>query len=353
MIAGYLFVGNAPADVSNVDASRLTHINYAFANLRDGEVVEGFASDAENFRRLRELRQRHPQLRVLVAVGGWTWSGGFSDAALTVASRDRLVRSAVAFVQRHDLDGLDIDWEYPGLPGNGNINRPEDKANFTAMMAALRAGLDDLGRRTGRTYLLTFAAGAFPRFIEHTELAQVAASIDWVNLMTYDFRVAAVDPVAGHHANLFDHPDDDKHRSGDAAVREFLAAGVPAAKLVLGVPFYGRGWMDVRADRNGLYQPGVPLVDASGLSYGRLAAELVGKDGYERHWDATAQQPYLWNASRRIFIAYDDPESVRRKAKYVVERGLAGVMYWQHGSDPTGTLLQALYESLEQPSTIR
>ena len=353
VIAGYLFVGNAPADVSDVDASRLTHINYAFANLRDGEVVEGFASDTENFRRLRELRQRHPHLRVLVAVGGWTWSGGFSDAALTVASRERFVRSAVAFVQRHDLDGLDIDWEYPGLPGNGNTHRPEDKANFTAMMAALRAGLDDLGRRTGRRYLLTFAAGAFPRFIEHTELAQVAASIDWVNLMTYDFRVAAVDPVAGHHANLFDHPDDEKRRSGDAAVREFLAAGVPAAKLVLGVPFYGRGWMDVRADRNGLYQPGVPLTDTKGLTYARLAADLVGKDGYERHWDPTAQQPYLWNASRRIFIAYDDPESVRRKAQYVVERGLAGVMYWQHGSDRTGTLLQALHESLQQGSTIR
>ena len=139
VIAGYLFAGNAVADVSDVDASRLTHINYAFANLRDGEVLEGFACDAENFRRLRDVRQRHPHLRVLVAVGGWTWSGGFSDAALTVASRDRFVRSAVAFVQRHDLDGLDVDWEYPGLPGNGNTHRPEDKANFTALMADLRA----------------------------------------------------------------------------------------------------------------------------------------------------------------------------------------------------------------------
>ena len=353
VIAGYLFVGNSAAEVSDVDAARLTHINYAFANLRDGEVVEGFASDAENFRRLRELRLKHPHLRVLIAVGGWTWSGGFSDAALSVASRDRFVRSAVAFVQRHDLDGVDIDWEYPGLPGNGNVNRPEDKPNFTALMAALRAGLDELGRRNSRKYLLTFAAGAFPRFIEHTELAQVASSIDWVNLMTYDFRVAAVDPVAGHHANLFDHPDDDKRRSGDSAVREFLAAGVPAAKLVLGVPFYGRGWMEVNAERNGLYQRGVPLVDSGGLTYARLAAELIGKDGYERHWDATAQQPYLWNASRRIFIAYDDPESVRRKARYVVERGLAGVMYWQHGSDRTGTLLQALHEAMRTDSAIR
>ena len=136
-------------------------------------------------------------------------------------------------------------------------------------------------------------------------------------------------------------------------MREFLAAGVPAAKLVLGVP--SRAGLDGRpADRNGLYQPGIPLVDVSGLFTGRLAAELVGKDGYERHWDPTAQQPYLWNASRRICIAYDNPESVGRKAQYVVERGLAGVMYWQHGSDRTGTLLQALlHESLQQGSTIR
>jgi chitinase len=138
VVIAYLFVGNAPAEVSDADASRLTHINYAFANLRDGEVVEGFAADADNFRRLRALRDRHPHLRILVAVGGWTWSGGFSDAALTGASRERFVRSAVAFVERHGLDGLDIDWEYPGLPGNKNVHRPEDKTNFTTLMAALR-----------------------------------------------------------------------------------------------------------------------------------------------------------------------------------------------------------------------
>jgi chitinase len=350
VVIAYLFVGNAPAEVSDADASRLTDINYAFANLRDGEVVEGFAADADNFRRLRALRDRHPHLRLLVAVGGWTWSGGFSDAALTGASRERFVRSAVAFVERHGLDGLDIDWEYPGLPGNKNVHRPEDKTNFTTLMAALRRGLGAVGTRSGRKYLLTFAAGAFPRFIEHTELDKVQASVDFVNLMTYDFRVASVDGVAGHHANLFDHPRDEKRRSGDAAVREFLAAGVPAAKLVLGVPFYGRGWMDVRAEDRGLDQPGTALVDPKGLSYGRLSSELVGKDGFTRFWDDIARQPFLWHDTRRIFIAYDDPESLRGKARYVIERGLAGAMYWQHGSDPTGTLLAALHEALTGPA---
>ena len=115
-------------------------------------------------------------------------------------------------------------------------------------MAELRAALDKAGRERSRSYLLTLAVGAFPRFLEHTEMAKVQASADFVNLMTYDFRVASVDRIAGHHANLFDSPADEKGRSADRAVREFLAAGVPAQKLVLGVPFYGRG-MDGRRRR--------------------------------------------------------------------------------------------------------
>ena len=343
-VVAYLFQGDAPIAPGAIDATRLTHINYAFANLRDGEVVEGFARDAENFRALAELRQRHPHLRVLVAVGGWTWSGGFSDAALTDASRQRFVRSAMAFLDRHDLDGVDIDWEYPGLRGNDNTNRPEDRENFTRVMADLRQALDD--RKTIRGRVLTFAAGAFPAFIEHTQLDKVQRSIDFVNLMTYDFRVASVDPVAGHHANLFDHPADEKHRSGDRAVREFVAAGVPSRKIVLGVPFYGRGWTDVRAESNGLYQPGKALVEPKGLSYGRLSTEVVGRDGFVRHWDETARQPYLWNAEQRTFIAYDDPESVRLKARYITQHELRGAMFWHYGSDPTGALLGVLHAEL-------
>jgi chitinase len=223
VVIGYVFTPNAVLDPASIAAHKLTHINYAFANLRDGRVVEGFTHDPENLARLTGLRRSHPHLKVLVAAGGWTWSGGFSDAALTEASRARFVESAVDFVRRHDLDGFDVDWEYPGLRGNDNVHRPEDRENFTALMAALRAALDKEGGARGRRYLLTFAAGAFPAFIEHTELANVQASVDFVNLMTYDFRVAAVDAVAGHHANLHDHPADEKQRSADRAARQFVA----------------------------------------------------------------------------------------------------------------------------------
>jgi chitinase len=176
-------------------------------------------------------------------------------------------------------------------------------------------------------------------------MAKVQASVDYVNLMTYDFRVASVDRIAGHHANLYDHPADDKQRSADRAVREFLAAGVPAAKLVMGVPFYGRGWRDVNPVAEGLYQPGM-AVETMNLTYGRLAAEVVGRDGFARRWDATAQAPFLWNGDRHIFISYDDPESLRLKAGYVRAKGLGGVMFWQYAEDPSGALLDALHTTL-------
>jgi chitinase len=352
-VIGYVFAQDATLDPALIDADKLTHINYAFANIRDGKVVEGFAHDADNYRLLTGLRRSHPPLKILVSVGGWTWSGGFSDAALTPDSRRRFVDSAVDFVRAHDLDGFDVDWEYPGLPGYGNTHRPEDRQTFTALMAELRAALDKEGAAHGRAYLLTFAAGASSSFIEHTELSKVQSSVDFVNLMTYDFRVAEVDGVAGHHANLFDAPADAKQRSADRAVREFLAAGVPAGKLVMGVPFYGRGWGEVSPQSNGLYQSGKPLAPRMDLTYGALATGVIGRDGFVRFWDETAQAPYLWNAARRVFITYEDPESLRLKTRYIREHGLAGAMFWQYGEDPTGALLGALDAGLRQDAIAR
>jgi GH18 family chitinase len=345
VIIGYVFAKDDLIDPAAIAADKLTHINYAFANIKDGRVVEGFAHDDENFRVLTGLRQRNPDLKVLVSVGGWTWSGGFSDAVLTGESRQRFVESAVDFVRRHDLDGFDVDWEYPGLPGYGNVNRPEDKKDFTAVMAELRAALDKEGAARGRTYLLTFAAGASSNFLEHTEMDAVQASVDYVNLMTYDFRDAGEESLAGHHCNLYTHPADPRRMSADRAVREFLAAGVPARKLVLGVPFYGRAWGGVAPANDGLYQPGGRPRERVETRYTNLAA-LAAQPGWVRRWDALSQAPFLWNADKRVFVGYDDPESLRAKARYIREHGLAGAMFWEYNADRTGDLLRTLFTEL-------
>ncbi len=347
VIIAYVFPRNEVIVPSEIAADKLTHINYAFADVKDGRIVEGSAHDAENLTLLAGLRRQHPHLRILISVGGWTWSNNFSDAALTAESRRRFTDSAIAFVRRHDIDGVDIDWEYPGLRGNNNVHRPEDRANFTAMMTELRRALDAEGRARHRQYVLTFAAGAFPDFIASTEMDKVQAVVDFVNLMTYDFRTS--DPIAGHHANLYLHPADTKQRSVDSAVREFIAAGVPPAKIVVGVPFYGRAWAGIEGDGTGPYQPGSRPVERIETNYGPLSTTLVDRGGFVRMWDSQAQAPYLWNKDTRTFISYDDPESLRLKCAYIRDKGLAGAMFWEYYADKTGVLLDTLFTSLRGP----
>lgn len=348
VIVGYVFPQERVLGADEIDATKLTHVNYAFANIREGLMVEGFSRDAENFRVLAGLRARHPHLRVLVSVGGWTWSKGFSDVALTPESRRRFALSAVEFVRRHELDGLDVDWEYPGLPGDGNPHRPEDKANFTALLSELRKHLDEAGAPGARRSLLTIAAGAFPDYLAQTELDEAHEHLDLVNLMTYDFRVPGAEPVSGHHANLRTHPADSRRLSAEQAVKDFLAAGVPAHKLVLGVPFYGRAWAVSPMAGDSVYRPGLapdPPVEANYTDLARLALQ----EGWARLWDAMAEAPYLWHAGKGLFVTYDDPESLRLKCHFVRERGLRGVMFWEYGADATGTLLGTLFEELRGP----
>ncbi len=347
VIIAYVFSKEAGIDPKQIAADKLTHINYAFANVKDGKVVEGFARDGDNLKVLTGLRSVNPELKILVSVGGWTWSGGFSDAVLTPESRRLFVESAVRYVVDHDLDGFDVDWEYPGLRGNGNVHRPEDRENFTALMSELRSALDAAGRARGRHYLLSFAAGAFPDFLAHIEMDRVQAVVDFVNLMTYDFREAENDRQAGHHAPLYRNPDDPKPLSSDSVVRDFLAAGVPPHKLVLGVPFYGRVWGQVQGTGDGLWQPGGSPTERLDTSYGALSA-LVGQDGFVRHFDTWAQVPYLWNAHKRLFVTYEDPQSLTVKSRYIREHGLGGAMFWEYTEDPTGALLGALFDGLRR-----
>ena len=216
------------------------------------------------------------------------------------------------------------------------------------MMIDLRQALDAEGRRQNRRYLLTLAAGAFPDFVGQTEMDKVQAVVDFVNLMAYDFRTS--DPIAGHHANLYLHPADDKKLSVDSAVRDFIAAGVPAAKIVVGIPFYGRAWTEIQGEGTGLYQPGSRPTDRIETKYGPMSTTLIDRAGFVRMWDGQAQAPYLWNKETRTFISYEDPESLRLKGAYILEKGLAGAMFWEYYNDRTGVLLHTLFTTLHGSS---
>jgi chitinase len=349
-IVGYVFPQGAVLNSGDIDAARLTRINYAFANIAHGRIVPGFPSDAANFATLTALRQQHPALTVLVSVGGWEWSGAFSDMALTQASRAIFIESVADLLTRYHLDGLDVDWEYPGMTGAGHRFRPQDKQNYTLLLAELRQRLTQLREQTHhpRPYLLTIAAGASEEFLEHTQMVQVARFVDTVNLMTYDYYEPSGDRHTGHHAPLFGNPLDPKQISADASVRTFEQAGVPASKILLGLPFYGHIWSHVPSRSHGLFQPGSPIPDAY-APYGLIAATMLDH-GFTRYWDPTASAPYLYNAEKQLFVSYEDPESLVAKCGYVLHHQLGGVMFWDYSSDPTGILLHTLATTLH-PTT--
>jgi chitinase len=328
----------------HVSADKLDVINYAFAKLEPkGDVVFPSPVAGQTLATLTGLRKLNPNLKIIVSIGGWG-ADYFSDVALTDATRQRMADSVAAFIEKYDVDGVDLDWEYPTLPGPGISHRPEDKRNFSLMLETLRARLDKLGAaHDGRHYLLTIAA-ADSEFVAGIELERASHSLDWFNLMTYDFH-NSLTPTTGHHAGLHLSelaPADD--RAGDKAVAQFLAAGVPAKKLNLGVAFYGRAFAGADPAHDGLQQKYVKFAGAP--SWDELVASYIGKNGYVRHWDAKAQAPYLWNAKTRTFVSYEDPDSLRAKTAFVKAKGLGGVMYWEQSLDSREQLLDVLDQGL-------
>lgn len=347
-IVGYVFPNNTLIQPGQIDARSVTRINFAFANIAAGRMVTGYATDAQNLALLTALRKENPSLTVLVSVGGWLGSGRFSDVALTKQSRKIFTESVIDFLKRYDLDGLDLDWEYPGMPGAGHPFRTQDKQNFTLLLKDLRQQLDRESESSGRILYLTIAAGASNAYLAHTEMEKVQHYVDTVNLMAYDFTSASVDAVTGHHAPLFTNPAAPNTESADASVVAFRRAGVPSSKIVLGVPFYGHPWGQVSGKNHGLFQLGKPLPNDF-ASYGVITGTMLGH-GFTRYWDSAASAPYLYSEEDKIFVSYEDPESLAAKCDYILTHKLGGIMFWDYFSDPSGTLLETINISLHRPA---
>ena len=324
------------------DVDRIDTLIFAFARVVDGQVTLAPVA-RERLQQRVALKTAHPKLKVTVSVGGWS-AGGFSEAASTAAGRQRFADSAAALLVETHADGLDVDWEYPGHHESGIASSPQDRADFTALMKTLRATLDRAGKNTGKHYLLSIAAADGP-FVDGIDIAAVAPSLDWFNLMTYDFCNAMTPTTCNHtglHASALAPAD---ARTLSRAVRQFLAAGVPPAKLVPGVAFYGREFADVAPAHHGMFQKYGHY--QGGHDWPQLKAGFINRNGYVRYWDAQAEAPYLWNGQTHRFITYDDPQSIAAKAAYVKAQHLGGLMYWEQGSDPDDELLRAIWQDLQ------
>ena len=262
------------------------------------------------------------------------------------------------FLRWHAFDGIDIDWEYPTsigvrcAPGPNNCDRAADKENFVVLARELRSALDAVGVADGKHYLSTIAAGADKSFVfdpvgSSAWLVRLAANLDWINVMTYDYH-GTWEMSAGLLAPLYRDPVDPAPVNADATVTLYLQQGIPASKLTLGMPFYGKGWKGCAAGPkgDGLYQPcsGLADVPEAAFEFAQLAEKgyltkdaqgkyTIGGLGFTRHWNSAARVPHLYKAATGEFITYDDEASIHGKNDYIVKRGLRGAMFWELNAD--------------------
>ncbi|CAF1395041.1 unnamed protein product [Rotaria sordida] len=366
--------------VSDIPGDKITHINYAFANIgSDGRIALGDSwADVEkafpgdtwdqplrgNFNQLNKLKAKYPNLRTLISVGGWTWSGKFSDVALTDQSRSIFATSCVEFVKKYGFDGVDLDWEYPvsgGLPGNSR--RPEDKQNYVLLLKELRNKLNTI---SDKKYLLTVASGAGTERIADMDLSGMSAYVDWFNVMTYDFH-GGWEAKTGHNAPLYKNNDETtsdvapsfikSKYNCDAAIKAYITGGAPSTKILMGLSLYGRGWQGVtNTALNGFSQIASSQLPTgtweNGIyDYDHLKKSFISSN--KRYWDDQSKVPFLFNPSTGLWITYDDVESINIKNNYIKQSNLAGAFFWELSGDRQAELISATFNSLNngvQPS---
>ena len=309
------------------DAHALDQLNYSFALIKDGKAD---GSHWMGLKKVQAFLKKHPHVDGVVSVGGWG-ADGFSDACLTEESRKTFADSLLQLMDDCGFVGIDVDWEYPGVPGTGIVSRPEvDVENWYALLELLRAGLDEREALHGREYHLSVALGAGAQQLEVLDPARLAGLLDQCVMMTYDF--AGFDRITGHHSGLY--PDEDRPSSGARAVRTMVNGGFPAEKLLLGMPAYGRVWRQVSGGGNGLVQRAATSGNKT-VSFDELLR--LEEQGYTRYFDDKAKVPWWFDGS--TFVTGDDGESIAIKGKWVVDNGLMGMACWQYTQDAEGAML--------------
>lgn len=314
-IVGEYVLGNP----DNVDALLLDFAIYAFALINADGTFQVYST--RYLQQLANLKTENPELKVILGIGGWG-AEGFSDAALTPTSRYAFAREAQRWVNLYGLDGVDIDWEYPGSSAAGITSRPEDKENFTLLLQALR---DVLGPEAW----LSVAGTGDPTYIRNVEISNIAPIISYFNLMAYDFNAGETGANAStHHSNLFPSPLSLNNVSVDGQIRNLEAAGMPSSKILMGIPFYGR------------------YGATSTKTFDDLRRNYINKNGYQVRWDNVAKAPYIVDPSDNFAYGYDNLLSIYFKGLYVSNNCLGGMFAWQSSMDKANILTQGMSQAI-------
>ncbi|KAI1123275.1 endochitinase [Nemania abortiva] len=341
---------------AQLPVSQLNQVLYAFANFRsDGTVYtsDSYADIEKHYdgdswndvgtnaygcvKQLYKLKKANRQLKVLLSIGGWTYSPGFAAATSSDATRATFASSAVTLVKDWGFDGIDIDWEWPASETEAN--------NMVALLTALRKQLDSYSAQYANNYhfTLSVALPAGPDNYSKMKLSQMnAAGVDQFNMLSYDYA-GSWDTTSGHQANLYADPAHPTNTpfSTDAAIQAYIAAGVPANKITLGLPLYGRAFEST----NGIGQA-YSGVGAGSWENGIWDYKVLPRSGTEIY-DATAGATYSYDSASKELISYDNVDMVKRKVTYIQSKGLGGSMFWEASGDRTdgGSLIAAAFNA--------
>ena len=294
-----------------VDLSYINTINYSFGHVNntfDGIKIENQAK----FEKIAALKSQKPELRIILAIGGWG-SGGFSEMASTEERRNKFAADCKRIIDKYNIDGIDLDWEYPTVSVAGINSSPADTKNFTLLIKAIRKAI-------GNDKYLTFASLAEGKYVD---MPAIEKYVNYINVMTYDMNNRPE-----HHSPLFSVGSE---TSCKKAIDSHINLGIPAKKLVLGIPFYALGTM--------------PLGYSYSLTYEKLIETDEFKNGLK--WNDVQKVPYVVDSNGNVAWTFDNAESIKLKCDWVKANSLGGIMYWQYdGDDVNKTLQKAVWSGL-------
>ena len=316
---------------------QITEIIFGFCHLSGNRLKVNNKKDTVTIRTLVDLKKRNKKLKILLSLGGWGGCKTCSDAFSADSGRTEFAGSVLGLTNYFHTDGINLDWEFPSLAAYPEHPfKVEDKVNFTSLVQTLR-------KKLGNTKEISIICAGVSPFLEGSlDLSGMAPYVDRINLMTYDL-IGSKTHFSGHHTPLYS--TSWQISSADHALRYLDSLKIPHKKICIGSAFYGREYLILENHDDGLNQP---AVFQKFITMKDIRKEYTDEQGYITHWDSVAQASYKYNDQNKIFITYDDERSVAAKVKYVKDKKLDGIFFWEMRLDkPKQGLMDVIFRKMK------
>jgi chitinase len=317
---------------------QINEIIFSFSHLSGNRLTIDNKKDTLTIRALVALKKKNPRLKILLSLGGWGGCKTCSDVFSSDSGRLEFAASVLDLTNYFHTDGIDLDWEFPALPAYPEHPFDvEDKVNFTSLIQTLR-------KKLGKSKEISVICAGVSPFLEGSlDLPDIVRYVDRINLMTYDL-IGSKTHFSGHHTPLYS--TSWQTASADHALHYLDSLKIPHNKICIGSAFYGREYLVISNQADGLNQP---AIFQKFITMKDIRKDYTDADGYVTHWDSVAKAAYKYNDQNKIFITYDDERSVTAKVKYVKDKKLNGIFFWEMRLDrPEQGLLDVIIREMKK-----